>query len=225
MDFYSELFHWTWDVGAPEMGFYSRALLDGRPVLGLGEVPEGRGHIVSYFASNSIAADTARAEALGATVIQPPLSVMDIGQFSLLLDPTGAVHGLWQAGTFSGFGVAWETNGPGWFDHSSGDPATAANYYSSLLEKSVIEPEPEMRVLASGEQWFASVSNNPFPQRDPQWNAIYVADSLERVRSAVARRGGTILVDEMPVPGTVITVFEEPVCGTIVTVMQGGELN
>ena len=80
-----------------------------------------------------------------------------------------------------------------------------------------------MKILANGDQWFASVSHDQVPGGRPaQWNAIYVADSLERVRDTVRTLGGTVLLEEMPVPGSTITVFAEPVMNGVVTVMQAG---
>jgi len=132
------------------------------------------------------------------------------------------VHGLWQEGNFAGFGAIYEPGTPGWFDHTSGDPSSAGGYYRDLLASTVIEPEPAMRVLAHGEQWFASVSNDPVPERPAQWNPIYIVESLEKLRRDVVINGGSIVVEEMPVPGSHITVFSEPVCHTLVTVMGQG---
>jgi len=151
------------------------------------------------------------------------MEVPGAGKMALVTDPTGAVHGLWQGGDFKGFGVAYEANAPGWFDHASNDPATAAAYYQGLTGHRVIEPEPGMRVLSAGEQWFASVSQNQVPERPgAQWNSIYVVDTLEDARAKVRELGGTIVLEEMPVPGSAISVFVEPVMNTAITIMGAG---
>ena len=41
---------------------------------------------------------------LGATVMMPVMPVMEIGAMAVLIDPSGAPYGLWQAGTFAGSG-------------------------------------------------------------------------------------------------------------------------
>ena len=152
-----------------------------------------------------------------------PMEVPDTGIMALVSDPTGAVHGLWQGTNFKGFGVAYEANAPGWFDHASSDPAAAAAYYQGLTGHSVIEPEPGMRVLTAGEQWFASVSENQVGERpNAQWNSIYVVEALEEARNKVRELGGTIVLEEMPVPGSAISVFVEPVMNTAVTIMGAG---
>jgi hypothetical protein len=223
MSFYTSLYGWTWEVGGEEMGYYSIANLDGVPVMGLGQGPGGAGAMVPYFATDDINASAAKAAELGGTVFMGPMVVPEAGTMALVSDPTGAVHGLWEAGNFPGFGVAYEANAPGWFDHASDDPAAAATYYQALTGHSLIEPSPGMQVLSAGDQWFASVSQNQVPERtSAQWNSIYVVEALEAARNKVRELGGTVVLEEMPVPGSAISVFVEPVMNTSVTIMAAG---
>src|ERR1700691_3497222 len=223
MNFYSSLYGWSWDVGEEQMGYYSIAQKDGAPVMGLGQGEGGAGQMTPYFATDDINASAAKAAELGATVFMGPMEIPNAGIMALATDPTGAVHGLWQAGNFSGFGLAYEPDAPGWFDHASDDPAAAATYYQSLTGHSLIEPAPGMQVLTAGEQWFASFSQNQIPERPgAQWNSIYVVEKLEAARNKIRELGGTIVLEEMPVPGSAISVFVEPVMHTAVTIMGAG---
>lgn len=223
MSFYTSLYGWTWVVGDENMGHYSIANLAGEPVMGIGQGPGGQGVMVPYFASDDIDATCAKAAELGGTVFVGPMEVPGAGKMALVTDTVGAVHGLWQGAEFKGFGVAYEANAAGWFDHASSDPATAAAYYEGLTGHSIIEPEPGMRVLAAGEQWFASVSENQVPERTQAgWNSIYVVETLESARAKVRELGGTIVLEEMPVPGSAISVFVEPVMNTAITIMRAG---
>jgi predicted enzyme related to lactoylglutathione lyase len=80
-----------------------------------------------------------------------------------------------------------------------------------------------MQVLTAGEQWFASFSQNQIPERPgAQWNSIYVVETLEAARNKIRELGGTIVLEEMPVPGSAISVFVEPVMNTAVTIMGAG---
>jgi uncharacterized protein len=221
--FYSALYGWTWEVGDEKMGYYSIASSNGSPVMGLGQGEGGAGDMTPYFATDDINAAAAKAAELGGTLLMEPMDIPGAGIMALVKDPTGADHGLWQAREFGGFGVAYEPNAAGWFDHASDDPATAAAYYEALTGHSVIEPDPGMRVLTAGEQWFASVSQNQVPERPgAQWNAIYVVDTLAAARDKIRELGGTIVLEEMPVPGSAISVFVEPVMNTAVTIMGAG---
>ena len=54
--------------------------------------------MVPYFATDDINAAAAKAAELGGTVFMGPMVVPEAGTMALVSDPTGAVHGLWQAG-------------------------------------------------------------------------------------------------------------------------------
>lgn len=221
--FLSALFDWTWELSTPEMGHYATALSNGRAVMGL-SVGEGTsGAMTTYFSTPDIDSAVARASERGARVVMPVTPIMDIGTMALLEDPFGVAYGLWRPGTFAGFGVIYEENAPGWYDHASLNPEGASEYYAALSGHSVTSPGADMRVLQKGEQWYASLTQLPSGE-SPQWKPIYIVDSLERVREVVPRHGGTILVEEMPVPGSALCIFSEPVNGTIMSVMRGGQL-
>jgi uncharacterized protein len=224
MDFYTSLYGWTWDVGGEEMGYYSIANLNGEPVMGLGQGPGGAGALTPYFLTDDIDASASKATALGGTVVMGPMEVPGAGSMAIVIDPTGAVHGLWQAGDFAGFGVNYEAGAPGWWDHASNDPDSAAAYYEGLTGHSIIEPSPGMKVMANGEQWFASVSHNQVPERPAaQWNSLYIVDELAAARTKLKELGASIVLEEMPVPGSAICVFVEPVMHSAVTIMGAGQ--
>jgi hypothetical protein len=220
--FLSTLFDWTWDLGGPEMGYYSIASSNGAPVLGLGRSEDARGTATTYFSTANIDDALKRDGDLGASIMVPSMQVMDLGYMALLTDPTGSMYGLWQPGTFHGFGVAYENNAPGWFDNVSSDPARAGEFYSATSGHQLTLLEGDMRILQNGEQWYASISHLQ-RHEEPQWKPIFIVDSLERIHEVVPRHGGAILIEAMPVPGSALCVFSEPVNGTTMTVMRGGE--
>lgn len=223
--FLSAIFDWTWDVGGPEMGHYSIALSDAKPVLGLGVGEDARGRVVTYFATSDVDASVARATALGATTMMPAMDVMDIGRMAIVIDPAGAPVGLWQPVTFTGFGVVNEANAPGWYDHHSDDPGASAAFYSELLGHGLVDATAaDMHVLSDGDRWFASFSPSMGPEQGPAaWNPIYVVDSLERAKEVARRQGGSVLLEEMEVPGSAICVVADPTYHVPLTFMRAGQ--
>jgi uncharacterized protein len=219
--FLSALFDWTWQLGGPEMSFYSLAMSQDLPVLGLGLSEGTHGAATTYFSTSNIEDAVARASDDGAAVVMPRMDVMDLGSMALLTDPVGAIFGLWQPGTFHGFGVMHEVNAPGWFDESSADAVRAGEFYTKWSGHQLTSPGDGMSVLANGDAWYASLTT--VEAEPPQWKPIYVVDTLERARDVVTRHGGAILIEEMPVPGSALTTFTEPVNGTTMTVMRAGE--
>lgn len=224
IDFYSDLFGWSFDVNTPETGFYSIARHNGRAVLGIGEQPGGEGRWVTYFSTSDIERTADRARDNGGNVFFPPMQVMDVGWMALVTDPTGAVHGLWQPITFPGFEVMYEPNSLGWFDHVSEDISSAAKYYENVLGNGIEADSHEgMNFLRRGEQWFASLTHEVSTEQSPQWTPVFVVDSLERITTRVRELGGTVIVEEMPVPGSAIAIFQDPEVGNYVSVMRAGE--
>lgn len=222
IDFYSKVFGWEFDLGTADMGYYSIARSNGEPVLGIGEQADGRGVWVTYFTTEDIQAAVEDVTANGGQVFFPPIQIMTLGWMSLVMDPTGAVHGLWQPIDFQGFGVMYEPNSLGWFDHVSEDTDSASTYYQAVLDANSMS-EGGMKILTRGEQWFASISHGNKEEQSPQWMPVYVVDSLDRIKSVVRELGGEIVVEEMEVPGSVISIFREPVMNAYITIMASGD--
>ncbi len=219
--FLTALLGWEWQLGGPEMGWYSQATVAGDPVMGLGVSVDAAPRALVHFAVADVAAAVSRAEELGATVLLAPQDVADLGTTAIVRDPVGVATGLWQAGAFAGFGRMFEAGAPGWFDHRSRDAAAAAAFYCALTGATLSSPDPAMRILAHGERWFASLTERA-DAGEGQWMPVYGAADLDAARATTVAHGGTVVVHEMPVPGTVITVVADPVVRASWTLMAPG---
>lgn len=225
MTFLTTVFGWRWEEGGPETGFYSMGFLRDAHVIAIGEQEHGQGVWVTYFHIDDIESSIANATSAGAVLVFGPMQVMQAGSIALLMDPTGAMHGLWQPELFGGFDVVYQPGAPGWFDLSTADVDAALDYYRALLNVDVQRSATdgsELNVLVKGEQWFASISALADNSR-PQWTPIYIVESLADTRARARGAGAEILVEEMPVPGSSLCVFREPVMGMAVSVMAAGQ--
>jgi len=103
--FYGSVFGWEALEPSPEFGGYFMFARDGVPVAGgmgdMGDMAADNAWRV-YLATDDIAKAVDAAEAEGAQIVVPAMPVADLGQQSVLVDPTGARLGMWQAGTFPG---------------------------------------------------------------------------------------------------------------------------
>jgi predicted enzyme related to lactoylglutathione lyase len=52
---------------------------------------------LAYVIVDDVAASTAKAKSLGASIVQDVTQVAEMGSMSIITDPTGATLGLWQA--------------------------------------------------------------------------------------------------------------------------------
>jgi uncharacterized protein len=96
--FYGKMFGWELeDVPMPDMTY---------TMIGVGEgtgggmmkhpVPGAPSGWLAYVLVDDVAAATAKAKSLGATVMRDITEVPNAGSFSIIVDPTGAMLGLWQ---------------------------------------------------------------------------------------------------------------------------------
>jgi predicted enzyme related to lactoylglutathione lyase len=95
--FYGELFGWTFsEVPMAGGDVYTVFQLKGKPAAGMMEMkgPQFEGvppNWMSYLSVSDCDAAVASAGKLGAKVLMPPLDIPNVGRFSVLRDPTGAV--------------------------------------------------------------------------------------------------------------------------------------
>lgn len=98
--FYERVFgygHEDMDMGPPN-GVYHLLLKDGVQRAGLmkNPTPDTPSSWMPYVAVADCDGSTARAKELGANVCVPPSDIPNIGRFSVIADPTGAIVGLFR---------------------------------------------------------------------------------------------------------------------------------
>jgi len=99
-EFYSRLFDWRLeDVPmGPGMTYTMIKTGDDKTGGGMWQNPVGPGSIwITYVAVDDLEASLAKVKEFGGTVKQDITEVPNMGRFSLITDPSGAVIGLWEA--------------------------------------------------------------------------------------------------------------------------------
>ena len=96
---YSKLFDWQLEDMPMPNGTYTMIRVGEGTGGGMMKhpMPGAPSAWLAYVLVDDIAASTAKAKSLGATVIQDVMEVMGAGWLSIISDPTGAVLGLWKA--------------------------------------------------------------------------------------------------------------------------------
>lgn len=97
--FYGELFDWTLeDVPMGPAGSYTLIKVGKGTGGGIMKhpMPGAPSVWLAYVAVADIKAATEKARSLGAQIIQDVHEVTDMGWLTILIDPAGAVLGLWQ---------------------------------------------------------------------------------------------------------------------------------
>lgn len=132
--FYSAVLGWTVPEPEEQYGGYVVAHVDGAATAGIGpEQPGARTAWTLYVATDDADATAAAVTENGGTVLLPPGDVGPLGRMGIVADPTGAVFGLWQAGTMIGAALVNAPGGLTWEDLRSTDPASAQAFYRAVF--------------------------------------------------------------------------------------------
>ena len=96
--FYGKLFDWELEDVPMDDGAYTMIKVGSGTGGGLMKhpVPGERSMWLAYVQVDDIAAATKKAKSLGSTIMKDVTEVSDFGWLSIIVDPTGAVLGLWK---------------------------------------------------------------------------------------------------------------------------------
>jgi uncharacterized protein len=213
--FYRELFGWdAEDLPAGPGGTSTVCRLKGRDVAAIHEqVGDARAVWGSYLSVDDVDATTARARALGGTVLAEPVDVLDAGRMAVVADPSGAAVSLWQPRGRIGAGLVNEVGAWTWNELVSPDVAGAGAFYADLLGWTVgANPGPFPRTSFTLGELLVGGGHAPTePEGDaPRWTISFrVADADESAASA-RRLGGRVLLPPLDVPVGRFAILADP---------------
>jgi len=97
-DFYKKLFDWKLEDVPMGDSTYTMVRVGEGTGGGLLKqpIPGAPSAWMAYVLVDDLKAATSKAKSLGAKVMQEEVEVMGAGKFSIIVDPTGAVLGLWE---------------------------------------------------------------------------------------------------------------------------------
>ena len=111
------------------------------------------------------------------------MPVGDLGIQAVLIDPTGADVGAWEAKSFPGFTVLNEKGAPSWFELQTRDHAGAVGFYSSVFGWTT-------NVIGDSDEFRYTTMRNPEGEDEMAGIMDAVSFSLRDARSLVGRLGG-----------------------------------
>lgn len=231
--FYGDLFGWEIPElpNSAELGGYRRAKKGGKDIAGVSPLmSEGQPPAWSTYISVADAAATLAAVAeAGGQVIVEPMDVVGLGTMGVFTDPTGAVCGVWQPGTFAGAELVNEPGAFTWNELGTRDPAAAKAFYSTVFGWGV--DEQEMGPGATYVVWKvgdASVGGmfdltGQAPDEVPaHWRTYFSVEDLDASLATLKGGGGSVVVDPMDTPVGRFAAVTDP-AGALFTLIQPSE--
>lgn len=201
-EFYGELFGWTFRPGPHQLGPYARALLDGREVAGIGQLPPDRHLLVAwtpYLASDDVDTTAETVRLSGGTIGVGPLDAADAGRLAIGSDPVGAVFGIWQATAHLGTGITGVHGTPAWNELLTFESASVVKFYETVFgyrREAVVADDFDYVTLNVAERPVAGVHGlgNALPRdRGPHWMTYFQVDDVDEAVARVVGLGGRLL--------------------------------
>lgn len=227
--FYAGLFGWELDDQPLPMGGHDTlAMLDGGTVAGLSAQPPGTPQGMppvwsTYLAVDDLDTVVGAVAAAAGQVLAPPMRVMDRGSMAIVVDPTGGIVGLWQAGTHRG---AATVNQPGaviWNELITTDPERAAAFYDAILgtthETTPMGDAEHYTVLQVDGRPIAGAMALPEHAGVPTAWTVYFATEDVAATVAAATELGATLFNQVDSPAGPLAVMADPQ-GAVFQVMQ-----
>ncbi len=232
--FYGALFGWEPLDPDPAFGGYFNFARQGVWTAGcMGDMGDVRATDTwkPYLATDDVAATVRAAEAAGAQVAVPGTPVGDLGVQGVLVDPTGATFGVWQAGTWPGFAAVEEDGAPSWFELHTRDQAGALAFYRTVFGLAVdtVSDTDEFRYSTlrrpDGEVALAGICDDSgvLPDDEPPYWAIYwEVDDVDAGVARVGALGGSVLRGAESTPYGRIAMVADPTGARFMLRTAGG---
>ena len=206
--FYGSLFGWSADDLPMAPGeFYSMFKLAGhdagaaytlRPEQQGGGVPP---HWVLYVLVTNTDVAANRAIQAGATVLMPPMDVMEQGRMAVLKDPAGAAFCIWQAKQQSSALLVRESGSLCWADLNTSDPQRAQQFYTTVFGWEFIaspHSDPPYLQIRNGEDYIGGIPPCPPPANVPShWMAYFLVTDCDAAAARAITLGGRFCMEPM----------------------------
>lgn len=220
--FYKKVMGWNAkDAGQPDMA-YTILSVGETGIGGLMTLPESclaegkRPGWIGYVAVDDVDASTAQATKAGGKVHMEPQDIPNIGRFSVIADPQGAVLTLFKA-----------THGPeappppapmgtpghaAWRELYANDWESAFAFYAGLFgwtkgEAMDMGPMGTYQIYGRGaaegcgEEMYGGMMNKPPAVPAPFWQYYFTAEDIDAAKGRVEAAGGQIIHGPAEVPG------------------------
>jgi len=218
--FYGALFGWVYEEGTEETGFYTLAKLDGRNLAGLMQVMPGQESMPAVWTTYLAVSDADKTAAAiveaGGTISSAPMDVMDLGRMAIAEDPGGAVFGIWQAGTHTGFQLANAPGAVSWNEGMSRDFAGAKEFYGKVFGYALEDlsaPGFDYTTIAVGGNIVGGVGglSAEIPaETPPHWTTYFSVTDTDAAVAKVVELGGTVIMPAVDSPhGRVAEVADD----------------
>jgi predicted enzyme related to lactoylglutathione lyase len=222
VEFYGALF--DWDVpeseNAEQTGGYRQAMRSDKPVGGMmplmqeGQPPAW----TTYISVDDADAIAAAVKDAGGTVMAEPMEVLDLGTMAIFADPTGAVFGIWQPGTFAGAGLVNEPGAIAWNELNTRDLAGAKEFYGAVFGWTFDDQDMgdagTYTTIVLGERPVGGILDmaaRGVPEEIPaHWQVYFGVEDTDATIEAAKQAGGGVMLEPVDIPAGRFSILTDP---------------
>lgn len=219
--FYGALFGWEMpeQPNGDELGGYRRAKKDGKDVAGvMPRMQDGQPCVwATYVSVPDAAAAVAKAGEAGGQTIADVIDVMGMGKMAVLTDPSGAVIGVWEPGTFPGAEIVNEDGSFGWNELGTRDIAGAREFYPAVFGWAV--EEQDMGEMGTYYVWkdgedsrggMADISGRVPDEVPNHWLVYFTVADADATAETAKANGGEVTFGPVDIPVGRFAIIQDP---------------
>jgi predicted enzyme related to lactoylglutathione lyase len=232
--FYRELFGWEMpeQPNSDQLGGYRRAQLGGRDVAGVSpRMEDGQPTVwATYVSVEDAAATAAKIAESGGGQITEPMDVVGLGTMAIFTDPTGAVFGIWQAGTFAGAELVNEPGAFAWNELGTRDVGAAKEFYGAVFGWGFEDHDMgEMGTYTEWKQGDASIGgmmdvSGRLPDEIPaHWLVYFAVENTDAAVETAKSSGGAVSFGPIDIPAGRFAIVTDPHGAAFAVIQQPDE--
>src|SRR4051812_35864531 len=230
--FYERVLGWQFEKTGEEFGGYVLAKVEGAAAEGIGpqQQEDQPAAWTLYLAADDVDSLSDRVQELGGSLVVEPGDVGDLGRMCIAADPSGAVFGIWQAGTHIGAGWVNDPGGLTWEDLRSTDPDAARYFYTELFgyrTDEIPDAGPDYTTFALPDEQAPLGGMGGMmgaPEGTPShWLVYFGVSDVPAAAAAAADAGGTVLAPPFETPYGHMAAFTDPAGAVFWVVQTTGE--
>ncbi|MFF9173117.1 VOC family protein [Streptomyces sp. NPDC014793] len=218
-NFYGEVLGWSFGESSSEYGNYTQAYADDQAVAAV--VPpmpgqEGQSQWCLYFASPDAAATAERIRDNGGEVLMEPMQVGEFGTMCLAREPSGAVFGVWQAGSHEGFDATAVPGAYCWAEVFTRDPDRTDAFLTAVFPyraKRIADDAVDFRMFDIGADTVLGRMRmtDDFPPEVPSYiNVYWTVDDCDAAVARAAELGAVLHFGPMTSPFGRFAALSDP---------------
>jgi hypothetical protein len=219
--FYRDLLGWEVPElpNSAELGGYRRAKKDGKDVAGVSPKMQDEQPCVwaTYVSVADADATLGKVRDGGGQVLVEPMDVMGLGKMAVFSDPTGAVCGIWEPGTFAGAELVNDDGAFGWSELGTRDVPAARDFYGAVFGWSV--EEQDMGEMGTYNIWkdgdavrggMMDITGMVPDEAPANWLVYFTVPDADAAAASTQSSGGQLLNGPIDINVGRLAVLQDP---------------